>query len=447
MSRTLREVAPPIDRSGRPGLWGTALAVVALAALYGGWCAWSEDRHRRAPLDLDGWGALVTQLKADGRFATLFSSPSLWKGPVVPFVFGLCYYLALSDWSVLIFNVAAFAVAAGCFYLGFCSFGLSRRAALAAVLLWVLYWPHHMIFGYYYAEPFLALVLAVLFLLTRLTVSGRRPSAALLTGLVSGVLLLARAPFFLGVVGLAVFLWCHGAAGARRRIVFCWAVGFALAFFPWTVRNFLTYGELIPFTTEGGKILFQGTYLPGDGLTMNELRQMPEFAALEKREGDGAIEQYRYWRSLAIPQVRQDPLGQLRLGVRKAIRFWTYLPGHSWLPGWKTAALAALLLPLALAGVVLGRRQPLVQLCALWVGGLWVFHTLVHAEFRYNFPVLPLLGALAVVGAGHLARRFGPAQARPAAKPHVAEGVQDAPLSGVTTGPEVGQATAVGAGL
>jgi hypothetical protein len=394
---------------------------VLLAGLWGGYSAWRENQVRVLPLDLDGWGRLVPQVKADRQVAPLFSTPSLWKGPVVPFVFGLCAYLVPSDWSVLVFNVAAFAFAAGCFYLGFCSFGLSRWAALVPILLWVLYAPHRMIFGYYYAEPFLALLLSVLLLLTARTVSGHRPWAALLTGVVSGVLLLARAPFFLGIVGLCLFLWCHGGDGPRRRILAaCWVAGFAVAFFPWTIRNYLTYQELIPFTTEGGKILFQGTYLPGDSVTFNELRKIPEFAELEKQEGKGAIEQYRYWRTLAVQQIRQNPLGQLRLCVRKAIRFWAYLPGHSWVPAWKTAAVAALLLPLALAGAWLGRRQPLVQLCALWVGGLWAFHALVHAELRYNFPVLPVLGALAVVGASQLARHFRPALARSALPPPAA---------------------------
>jgi hypothetical protein len=394
-------------RPSPAGQLRTALVVVLLAALYAGWSAWDVGRQRTLPLDLDGWGWLVPQLKADGRLATLFSSPSLWKGPVVPFVFGLSYYLVPSDLAVLAFNVAAFAVAAGCFYLGFCSFGLSRPAALLALTPWVLYWPHRLIFGYYYAEPFLTLLLAVLFLLTRVTLSARRPAVAALVGALSGVLLLARAPFFFGVCGLLLFLWYHGGAGPRRRrLVACWVAGFSLTFFPWALRNFLTYRELIPFTTEGGKILFQGTYLHGDGVGMSELRRVPEFAGLEKREGEDPIQQYRYWRALALAEVRQSLLGQARQCARKAIRFWVYLPEHTWVPAWKTTAVAALCLPLALAGALFGRRRPVVQLCTLWVGGLWAFHALIHAEMRYNFPVLPLLGALAVIGAGELARRF-----------------------------------------
>jgi hypothetical protein len=37
-----------------------------------------------------------------------------------------------------------------------------------------------------------------------------------------------------------------------------------------------------------------------------------------------------------------------------------------------------------------------------WVGGLWLFHALVHSELRYNFPVLPFAFVLAASGAEYL---------------------------------------------
>jgi hypothetical protein len=60
--------------------------------------------------------------------------------------------------------------------------------------------------------------------------------------------------------------------------------------------------------------------------------------------------------------------------------------------------MAVVTFPLAAWGAWRGRRQLLCQLCLLWVGGLWLFHALIHAELRYNFPVLPMLFLLAVLG-------------------------------------------------
>jgi hypothetical protein len=351
-------------------------------------------------MDLDGWGALVQQLKSsNASLSVLFTNPPIWKGPVVPFVFGLCYCVAPFDESVLIFNVLAFALAAGLLVIGFCSFGVDRLSAVLATLLGTCYWAHGYVFGYYYAEPLLALFLSLMLLLLRWTLSSNRRVAALLTGGVAGLALLARPPFLFLVAGIPVLLWWHSPHGQRQARGVAWfLLGLALVFTPWTVRNFLVFQEFIPFTTEGGKILFQGTYLPGDDVTINEIRQIPEYAELERREGNDPIEQYRYWRALAIQQSRQDPIGQLRLCFRKDLRFWVYLPKNTWSPSWKTTLLMACALPLALLGVVFGRRMVIVQLCALWVGGLWFSYAIVHSELRYNYPVLPFLALLSVIG-------------------------------------------------
>jgi hypothetical protein len=217
-------------------------------------------------------------------------------------------------------------------------------------------------------------------------------------GILAGLLVLARPPFLVVVTGLPVVLWFH--LGTRRgRFALLYAAGFLVAFVPWPVRNLVVEGELLLFTTEGGKILFQGTYLAGDDIGMGTLREDPQFREIESGEvGKSAIEQYRYWKELATAQVRKEPIGQLRLCCRKALRFWIYFPQHSWLPSWKTGLVALLSLPLAIFGSLRGRGRLLAQLCGLWVGGLWLFHTIIHSELRYNFPVLPMMFVLAITG-------------------------------------------------
>ncbi len=385
----------PTHRSALP----LALVTAVIAAVWAGWNAWAVQQGRTTPLDLDGWGWLVAQMQTNGRsLATLFSSPSLWKGPVVPFVFGLCYCIAPMAESVLVLNAAFFALSAAVLVCAFHALGANRWAATAAVLAWVLYFPHAIVFGYYYAEPFLGLLSALLLLLAAWTLKAKPRLGALACGAVAGLLLLARAPFLPVVVGLGVFLWLR-MGKARWTAVGLYLLGLLVLYAPWPIRNWAMEREFIPFTTEGGKILFQGTYLAGDDPVMHDLRAIPEFNELEKgEEGLSAPVQYRFWKALADAEVRRNPRGEALLCVRKAIRFWMYLPAHSWLPNWKTGLAAVVFLPLGLAGFVLRRRDPLAQLCALWVVGLWAFHSLVHAELRYNFPVLPMMLMLAVLG-------------------------------------------------
>lgn len=403
----------PAERSAQRRGDGLLIALVMiLAAAWAGFHAWNEQRDRTHPLDLDGWGHLLPPLKeSGGSFAVLFSQPSLWKGPVVPFLFGLSYWVAPSDYSVLVMNAALFALSAGILFDAFRRLGVGRWFALGAIVLWIGYLPHALVFGYYYAEPVLAFLSAVLFwLASRLTIHPGSGTAFVL-GIVGGVLVLARAPFLLVIVGLPLVLW-RPLAGLRAPAYAAYAAGFLVVFAPWPARNYLVEREWIPFTTEGGKILFQGTYLPGDDVRMDELRKLPAFREIEAGEGESAVEQYHYWRSRANAQIREQPVAQLALCVRKALRFWTYLPAHSWVPSWKTALVMFLTLPLALLGAYRGRRTPLVHLCVLWVCGLWLFHSIVHSELRYNFPVMPMLFALAALGLRQLIGTVRPARTR-----------------------------------
>src|SRR6266446_1195628 len=100
---------PSVDRPSSivSRQWGATILCALLTAVvigcYAGWSAWTESQSRHFPMDIDGWGSLVKRLKVPGAGpATLLSDPSLWRGPVVPFVFGLCYYSAPYDEAVLV---------------------------------------------------------------------------------------------------------------------------------------------------------------------------------------------------------------------------------------------------------------------------------------------------------------------------------------------------------
>lgn len=377
-----------------------ALVLMVIAAGWAGYHAWAVQQARTEPLDLDGWGWLVHVIRAsDHSFAALFSEPSLWKGPIVPFLFGLAYYLVPWEEAVLGFNVMVFALSAGLLFTGFLRLQASCLAANAAILLWILYLPHAFLFGYYYAEPVLALLVAMLFTAVASAIRRQSLPRTFLAGAIGGVLLLARAPYILVILSFGVLLW-HQMGESRGKAVLSYFFGLVLTFSPWMVRNFIEYRELIPFTTEGGKILFMSTYLPADDARTYDFRAIAEFRELEKAEqGLTAIEQYHYWRRLAVEQIRQDPAGQAALCIRKCLRFWVYLPAYSWAPTWKTAFAAALFLPLAAFAFLVKRDMLLVKMCAICVIGLWLFHCLLHSELRYNFPILPYVFLLASMGA------------------------------------------------
>jgi len=385
------------------------LLVVLTAFLYAAWSAYVEAAHRTYPLDIDGWGLLIDQLKqSQYSVASLFQNSFLKKGPVIPFLFGLCFYVARFDESIILLNVVAFSLAAGCLFWGFCYLRSRRSAAVVAIFLWIVYLrTHEYVFGYYFAEPIIALISALLFVTVAYAANQRAAAAALISGSIAGLLVLARPPFLFVISGIPILYWNHCEPRAKQLMI-CFAIGFLLVFGPWPIRNFVMYREFIPFTTEGSLVLFQGTYIDGDSAVINDLKAMQKFKGIaQKTDGNSELDQYHYWKELALKQVREDPFGQIQLIFRKALRFWVYLPQYSWIPSPKTAGAAIFGLTLGAIGLMRHRRDLLMQLCALWTVGLWGFHAIVHAELRYNFPILPMMLMMAVQGGCFVVSRFG----------------------------------------
>jgi hypothetical protein len=384
--------------------WPIALCLAFTSLAYSAYQAWSIQLTRTLPLDLDGWGELARRIAASGDvWGTLFGAPSLWKGPIVPFVFGLAYAIWPRPESVLVFNVLCFSLATLLLALSWMRLGAPPLAVTAALLAWIFYPPHSYVYGYYLAEPVIALASTITFVLFLLAIRTGHLAYFMAAGLTAGILLLIRAPFVLVVLGMIAMTFMTYRRSRPLAAVFI-VMGFLLCYGPWPIRNYFHLGQVLPFTMEGGKILFQGVYLAADDAqSFVELRKRPEFARLERTASKlPPLEEYAYWQHLALEEIRRDPGGQLILIVRKAIRFWVDLPNFTWVPRWKTAAAAAVCLPLAVLGTWITRRELLTQVAVLWVAGLWAFHAIVRCQQRYNFPVLPFLFLLAMLGALHL---------------------------------------------
>ncbi|MBW3534719.1 MAG: hypothetical protein KY453_05800, partial [Gemmatimonadetes bacterium] len=60
----------------------------------------------------------------------------------------------------------------------------------------------------------------------------------------------------------------------RRRLDARFLVAFALVLAPWTIRNAIVLDRFVPVSTGGGKALFIGTYMPGDGDHFRTKRQL-----------------------------------------------------------------------------------------------------------------------------------------------------------------------------
>jgi 4-amino-4-deoxy-L-arabinose transferase-like glycosyltransferase len=274
-----------------------------------------------------------------------------------------------------------------------------RAAGLIAAFGVAVYPPFIHSTGELMSEPaaIFALPAAVLAFLWASGVNRNRrqdpPARWLVPGLLFGLTALIRPEYL--VVGAAFALLAAIRVGRRRGLrpgltaTVIFAAAFLLPIVPWTVRNAVVLGRLVPISTGGGKALYVGTYLPADGdyqrvkalLVERYLHRdlPPGSEALARVDPRPLFDRVaaRYWdlpRDSALGRIGkqdfskyfgEDPLGYLAMTVRKVWRMWSGGPGEAMGSAAGRAA-QLLIVALGLAGLaLLARRRRWWELVAM----------------------------------------------------------------------------------
>jgi 4-amino-4-deoxy-L-arabinose transferase-like glycosyltransferase len=300
-----------------------------------------------------------------------------------------------------------------------------RRIALTAMALAAVYLPLILIGGSLMSEPlFAALLLGAVAAAVRHRSSMHRHRWAVVTGVLLGLSTLTRANAAIVLVPLAIAVWDVRPRWSWRALAPpALVVGVAvLTVAPWTIRNAVVLGSLVPVTTQLGTSL-AGTYNdvartddqhPG---AWRSLRRVPQYQHLT---GPGR------WRHVREAKLEQDLRAAALAyaadhpGYVAEVAFWNTvraldLAGTGWsrhtystvsvAPGWADAGVVVFWLvgALAVAGALAsrGRRVPL---CVAAVPALLylsvVFFAFETPRYRTGIdPFIVMLAAVALVTA------------------------------------------------
>lgn len=265
--------------------------------------------------------------------------------------------------------------------------------------------------------------LSALMLVRFLEEPSNRRACAL--GLVLGLTALGcpTTQLFLPVTAAAVAVWGwknHRPAVAQALLML---IAAAVVVMPWTVRNYMAFGEVVPVRTGYGQIAFMGIVASGGTVEPERLRShlKPPWSAETPRDAvrkiihpprfreQAALERFQldYAKELAgaeylaMNEAQRDAwylretkaflVSNLVLSARVAIantEAFVRLVGGS---------LGVLVCLLAALGGVLGIRKPGVLILALWVGAfVGPFLIALCYYGRYRSPIEPILAVLAV---------------------------------------------------
>jgi 4-amino-4-deoxy-L-arabinose transferase-like glycosyltransferase len=258
-----------------------------------------------------------------------------------------------------------------------------------------------------------------------------------LAGLLQGALAMLRPEYLLLVPVLAaaaaLTLRSRPGAGAPRAIaakVGLMAACSCLIVLPWTIRNLIVLDRLVPLTTGGGQLLYQGGYLPAgpdsEEITPTLLERNP-WIRRELAPLPGPIYRGQAVEALAArerpgeePDAALATMGRdqyLDNLAERPLELAGFVAGKIWLawtgtvrtvmerPHWKAFHLG--LMAAALAGLVvgLGRRRPEAIAIAIVLACATLFQAVFPASPRRTLLLLPAISALAGLGLTWIAAR------------------------------------------
>ncbi|HET8567323.1 MAG TPA: glycosyltransferase family 39 protein [Solirubrobacterales bacterium] len=283
--------------------------------------------------------------------------------------------------------------------------------------------------GMLMTEPLATTVLAGLLLCLLRACESRRPLAWIGTGALLGALAMLRPEYSVLIPvlpALALLRLRRREGGFRRDLLLgpALALGFAcLVVLPWTIRNFVVFDRLVPISTGGGQVLYEGSYIPAgpdpERIVPVLLERHP-WIGRELGPQPGPI--YR-GQAVALLAARRHPGEEADVALRgmaidayghalvhEPLRLAGFLAGKAWfawtsparevmrLPYWR--ALQIVLLLAAAAGLLVGLLRRSFE--AFLLATVFLAFTLVQMAFiaspRRTLVLTPELAALAGLG-------------------------------------------------
>lgn len=264
-------------------------------------------------------------------------------------------------------------------------------------------------------ETFFTLFLSIFVLLSIYAIKHGDLRYYVSAGLVLGVATLTRGTtqyYPLVFLLLLVFLFRKGTrALVPRYLAFCLA--FAVVIFPWSLRNYLVLGDVIPVAT-GASVFLQGSseeFFTVDG----KADGYPRYFALLKSRGiqpppnatPGQADRFVLRAGVENYKMRleSDPLSIGPFLLKKLARLWYATEsGRNHL---RIFVINILIYALAVVGIVLASRSGLTVAWVIYA--LLAYFILLHwvtlPLFRYMLPVMPYVIALAAWAVVELMRR------------------------------------------
>jgi hypothetical protein len=357
-----------------------------------------------AVLDGDGYGTLGQQLYNGHGFA--FENKTIFRGPFYPFLIAVGLFLS-SGWypgAVWIMQSIFFGLTGGCLYLiakKIWNGKIGLMTGFGCVCYPMLLWYVPRIWN----EVLLAFLLALLVLLNIYETQKRPTLTAVGSGLIIGLLCLTKGVFLLLALVFPIgwYLFNRPKKMLLPLIIFIISISCVL---PWTLRNYLLVGKIVPVHTGVGYSLEWGNVYTRDilkspfsysNIWIKNMDHMNSFFDRIKAAGPfKELASDKMFSDMAIAEIKAEPILLIKKIVVAGLMIW-YLGDYPV----KTLVTSLLILPVLIFGIIgiiraLKNKKVEIWPAVVIIVTYWLSYVLFAPPVRLSVPVLPLLLMFAV---------------------------------------------------
>ena len=216
-----------------------------------------------------------------------------------------------------------------------------------------------------------------------------------------------KAGLFLGITGLCrptiqlffpvsifLILFFKDEMKIKFKKILFGSLSFFITLSPWVIRNYSIFHKIIPGTTMGGRVFWEGNNPYSEG---GPCRYFPE--EIEKLP---EVERDIVYYKKTVEIIRKNPYNFLWLLQNKFKRFWNVVPNASGFTKPLYQVISVMSFGIILPFFVLGFILTLQFKQALYIHSLiilfTIFHMLFLASIRYRVPIEPFYIIFAVYG-------------------------------------------------
>ncbi len=340
--------------------------------------------------DTPSWDAVATNLLASRGFIDANGQPTSTRPPLYPIFLAIIYFIFGKNFFVVTVVQAIVGSATVIFIYLIAKeiFNNEKLAILAAYACAI--WPALVVYCGIIASEILFIFLSCIFIY--ILIKAKTNTDYILAGVFLGLSNLTRSTYSLYPIFLLIFVLLFKKENVSKvLIMFLFSI---LLVVPWTVRNYFAFKRFLFINTNAGELFWSGTYLPWDGICKhnrdeNFYRLFPE---------ENPVDRDNKMFKEGIKNIISNPLGCLKLTVKKFFRFWFKPVGQELVSkkypslGFLMYIVQVLLVLLFFYGCIkLHMENFLVFPIGVLLLYMCIMHNLLAPIPRYRLPIEPFI--------------------------------------------------------